>query len=315
MYKVEKISKENIQAQYPSLYNAYTMGGYQLCKDGQQLGQVVCYLNKYIGEQTLLLGDYAMIDNAEASTFFFDHVVKEAKMEGFKNIVGPMNGSTWESYRFSHTSAEEPFFLEPQQEQYYINQWEAAGFKEHASYYSSYSIHEKKEDWIKRERELDAHFSTMNIHVDKWKNNLSEYEWAQLSDFNNEAFRQNQLFSPLSKELFKEKYSQISQVVDTQFIYLVKEQNKLVGLLFAYPNRQDAKEKSLVLKTMARLPDAHLKGLGTWMCLKFFNEASRQGYKKIIHALMQVDNASTLRSNEFGGELFRNYSLYKKELS
>ena len=314
MYKVDKISKDNIQLQYPSLYNEYTKGGYHLLRDDQQLGRVVCYINKYIGTDTLLLGGYAMVDNAVASSYFFDHITMEAKKEGYKKIIGPMNGSTWESYRFAHTSPDKSFLLEPQQETDYISLWETAGFETYASYYSSYSIHEQNQDWINEEKKLDAHFATKNLHVEKWKDNLSKEEWNQLAEFNNQAFRKNILFSPISNELFKKKYSQISQAVDTQFIYLVKEESNLVGLLFAYPNLKDTTEKSLILKTMARLPDSHLKGLGTWMALKFYNEASRCGYRKIIHALMQTDNASTIRSNEFGGEIFRHYSLYQKEL-
>ena len=315
MLKLEKISQENIQTHYPSVSNEYMIGGYQLSKDGEQLGRIVCYQNKYIGADTLLLGGYGMVDDEEASNFLFRHIFKEAKRQGFKKIIGPMNGSTWESYRFAHASAEESFFLEPQQETYYLNQWEVAGFETYASYYSSHSIHEENQDWIKEEKKLDAKFAAKNLHVEKWKDNLSNEEWNQLADFNNEAFRKNSLFSPLREKCFKKKYSQISQAVDTKFIYLVKERGKLVGLLFAYPNLIDSAKKSLVLKTMARLPDPHLRGLGTWMCLKFFNEASRHGYKKIIHALMQVANTSTVRSTEFGGEIFRNYSLYKKELS
>ncbi len=299
----------------PLAYNNYTFCAHQVFDGDQAVGQVVSYINPYLGKEHLILGGYEMQNNAEASQMLFDYIIAEAKAENYKSIIGPMNGSTWEAYRLAESSESNPFLLEPKYNAHFISQWEQAGFEKSMSYYSSITKLQAQAQWVEKEKSMEAHFKAKNVNIEKWPNKFSESQWKQLAEFNNKAFAKNPLFSPISEARFKEKYSALLQHIDTQFMYFVKEGKELVGLLFAYPDVLNTECKNLVLKTMARLPKPSLKGLGTWLAARLHNEALSFGYENIIHALMYTENASTLRSDEFKGEVFRNYSLYKMNLS
>jgi len=314
MLNVVRIPQEEVRALYPTAFNRYTACAHQVYDGERVLGQVISYVNPYIGEDVLILGGYEMVDNPEASKMLLDQVIAEARTAGYNKIIGPMNGSTWDSYRFTESSEAMPFFLEPAIKAHFIGQWEQAGFEKNMSYYSSKTTLEKQDSWEEKEKQMEAHFAAKHISIEKWGQEFSENQWKQLVEFNNKSFEKNPLFSPISLNRFKEKYSAVLQHIDTQFMYFVMEGKNLVGLLFAYPDLANPKSKCLVLKTMARLPNPDLKGMGTWLASKLHNEAIHKGFQTIIHALMYTNNASTLRSNEFKGKVIRNYSLYKMEL-
>lgn len=315
MYNIQKFTKEEVKQILPAAYNNFTLCGYQLSKDSKVLGQVVSYLNPYIGKDTLILGAYKMTNNIEAAKILLTRAVLEAKQNGYKETLGPMNGSTWEAYRFGKASAEKPFFGEPELNNYYIDQWKAIGFKEDLSYYSSITEIQASDNWEQQSLKMESIFSQKNIRLESMDTEMSDEEWKQLSTFNNNSFAKNPLFSPISNTLFKEKYSALLNHIDKAFIYLAKQGDKLVGLILAYPDLANLNDQKLVLKTMARLPGSEYKGLGIWLASKLHSEAFKKGYTKVIHALMHCENASTIRSNEFKGKIFRNYKLFKLKLS
>ena len=76
------------------------------------------------------------VEDDHISNFFLDHIIKEAKKLNYGFLIGPMNGSTWDNYRFSLHNNFNNFLLEPYHPVYYNQQFLSAGFKPIAHYSS-----------------------------------------------------------------------------------------------------------------------------------------------------------------------------------
>ena len=289
----------------------YVQGAICIYEHQTMVAHVVLYKNKHIGEEVLVLGNYTCVDKLEISRALFNEVIAVAKQMGVDKILGPMDGSTWNSYRFAQPSEAKTFLMEPQQEEYYIGQWEDAGFEMHQEYYSSNVNVDKIHLWSGKEAELNQQFTNAGIHVEKWGPNLDKAQWEKLTTFNNKAFAKSDFFSPITCGELTQKYNGMLQQIDTQFMYFAMHENELVGMLFAYPNLLDNTDNTLVLKSLAHLPSKEYKGLGIWLVHKLLVDAKANNYTQLIHALMKHDNASVERSKQFGGAVFKKYGLYQ----
>ena len=68
------------------------------------IGRCSVYINselKYEGSNTASIGNYECIDDENASAYLIRYVTDICRNKGIKNIIGPMEGSTWNKYRFS----------------------------------------------------------------------------------------------------------------------------------------------------------------------------------------------------------------------
>jgi len=89
---------------------------------------------------------------------------------------------------------------------------------------------------------------------------------------------------------------------------------ELWALCFAVKDLKDPTGKTLILKTLARLKEAPLKGIAYFLGILTGAEAAKKGYTKIIHALMRSNNASVKASDKTSGEVISEYVLYGKKL-
>jgi hypothetical protein len=83
------------------------------------------------------VGHYAAADEA-ASTALLDHGARVLTDHGCALAVGPIDGTTWRSYRLvTERGDRPPFFLEPQNPSEWPGHFRAAGFAELAHYTSA----------------------------------------------------------------------------------------------------------------------------------------------------------------------------------
>lgn len=260
------------------------------------------------------IGAYACADDDEFSNAILsattDYIQKN--LSDFRFIVGPMDGSTWENYRFAIPSFTRPFMLEPINPGWYPRQWIQNGFSVLKKYQSNAAEFgpAQRSDLQK----TTAHFEEIGLSFRHFDPARMEHELEKLADFNAAAFHDAFLITPISKENFIEKYRKIVPYLKPELIWLAEDAGKLCGMFFAIPDYLDPEKRTLVVKTLARLPDARYKGLGEYLSALWVNTAIDAGYTKMIHALMREDNASIRTSSHFWGEAFREYQLYVKPL-
>ncbi|MBU6340934.1 MAG: hypothetical protein KGS48_05520 [Bacteroidetes bacterium] len=265
-------------------------------------------------QPVLTLGAYACTNDSVPSAHLFEFVFQDIQSQfpHIKTIIGPMEGSTWENYRFVLPSLTKPYTLEPMNPAWYPAQWEAAGFEVLKKYQSNLA-HFSEEN----RKDISAyltHFETLGVHFRNFNSANALEELEKLADFNIAAFDAAFLYTPIEKVEFVEKYQKILPLMRDELVILAEQYNRIVGMIFCIPEPRDPEHKQMIVKTLARLPNPEFKGMGEVLCQLLVNQALDLGFNQMIHALMRVDNASMRTSDHFWGSLFREYVLMYRNM-
>src|SRR3546814_4262636 len=79
------------------------------------LATAVLYINPHIQYKNTrvgVVGAYRAVEDKEAVACLFRAIEKLARAAGLDFLIGPMNGSTWEDYRFHDHPEKQLFFME-----------------------------------------------------------------------------------------------------------------------------------------------------------------------------------------------------------
>ena len=131
-----------------------------------------------------------------------------------------------------------------------------------------------------------------------------------------ESFRHNFLYTPLPEAEFLASYQKIKPYVRPEFCLLAEHAGRLVGFVFCVPDMLAAKRgdpvETLIVKTLAVLPDRAYAGLGGLLVERAHHAAHAAGFRRAIHALMHESNKSrNIRGHE---PMIRRYTLFAKPL-
>ncbi|HLG04479.1 MAG TPA: hypothetical protein VI731_12845 [Bacteroidia bacterium] len=304
------------QAASDKINFTHAAAGLCVLKNGLPAGRLIIYTGHGIGHKdkpAAFIGNYECINDDAASREMLDAAEKFARLEGYGLLIGPVNGTTWDTYRFCTSSNQSRFFSEMIHPGYYTGQWEKAGYAVIADYFSmmDQTLISDTENTLRTENT----FSQNGI----WFRTLDpadyEQELERIYDLCAKAFRNNFLFTPISREAFKVKYRAVQKYIEPQMIFLAENSGKeIVGLAFNFPDHAVTDKKRMVLKTLARDPAPDFRGLGDVLANMSHRYGNEHGYASIIHALMYSDNASRRLSKKYHGEIFKSYALYAKEL-
>lgn len=270
-------------------------------------------LLQYAGHHAFSIGNYECADHTEYAARLLTFVVERVKSWGGKYLVGPMNGSTWEGYRFLADHANPLFFTEPYHHLYYNAQFKTAGFEPIAHYYSNIDrdMELDNPEIVAREREMFARGVTIRpIDLSSF-----EAEIGRVYDFNLLAFRTNFLYTPIGREAFMKKYLQMKAYVNPELTLLAEDAaGNLVGYFFCIHDFYNTAGKTLVVKTLARHPGPEWRGLGHVIGNVIYQKAVALGYSSAIHSFIYERGTSTALSAHFSGSNYRNYVLYGKHI-
>ncbi|MEY4903394.1 MAG: hypothetical protein RLZZ292_1209 [Bacteroidota bacterium] len=289
--------------------------GLTVVENNEIQGRLVVYHNPdlhYKGKKVITIGNYECVDNQAVAKQLLDEATDIAQSLGAEIILGPMNGSTWDSYRFSTSHDEANFFLEPYHHLYYNEHFFNNGFSLFARYFSSKDTALSYDAPTVLERE--KHFLAEGVRFRSIDLANFEAELERLYAFNSAAFQTNHLYTPIEKSVFIEKYAATKRIINPDFVRLAEDsEGNLLGYFFCVQDLYNTTEKSLILKTIARHPDKKWAGMGHVIGNQIYRKAAEQGFQSIIHAFMFDEGYSTTISKNFSGERFKNYHLYGKE--
>ena len=274
------------------------------------------YLNPnltYLDKKCACIGSYESPDDPEISSYLIEHIKAEAKELGAEYLIGPMEGSTWNSYRYSEHNEHPNFFAEPFHHIYYNEHFVHNGFEKIASYSSNLDngMESSEIDIV----QLENHYIEKGVHLRKIDLNNYEEELINICNFSLEAFKRNFLFTPILPEKFAEKYLPLQALLNPDFIWIAEDlSGEMAGLVFCLDNLNDTKSKTLIVKTLARAADSNFKGLGNLLLAKVVLLAKQRGYRSIIHAFMMQQNTSNVLSEKYAGKPYKSYALYGTNL-
>lgn len=289
---------------------------YVLFQDGVSVARCCLYHNpdlSYQGQKACCIGNFESVNDTSCSDELFRLVAADAKTDGAEYIIGPMNGSTWDTYRLGTTPGQANFFLEPFYPDYYPKLFTASGFEPIARYVSNTDDTNGLHDG--RVRDSEKRFAQQGITFRNMDLDHYEAELEKLYPFCMESFRNNFLFTPLSKTGFIEKYLKVKPYIDPRYVIIAEDSKQnTTGFIFCLANVYDSAQKGMIIKTLAKHPSVRYGGMGNVLASKLKQRALENGYHYIIHAFMIESNASKNLSHYFAGRVWKNYELYGKPI-
>ncbi len=311
-----KLYPESGSAPSEQLNELYLHTCYMLFVDGNLISRAALYFNpgiRYMDKPTALIGNYESFDNPDLSQHLLNHISKEAKNHGAEYIIGPMNGSTWDHYRFSTHNDYPNFLSEPYHHLYYNQHFLSNGFETIATYNSSISINFAVQD--ERLLSIEAKLRENGMRLRNLDMNHFDKELDKLYSLINDSFESNFLFSPISREYFNRKYLSIQALIDPEYVIIAEDNEKnIIGFIFCYRDLYNTEQKNLIVKTLARSPEKKWSGLGLILSMHLAHRAKQNDFDSLIYAYLKEDANSQYTSNVFGGSSYKKYALYGKEI-
>ncbi len=285
---------------------------YFLFEDETPIATATVYSN---GELQIEEKRLWMIGNFEALEVeckdLFAAIETDAQLAKIYQLIGPMNGSTWQEHRLVVDQFGPPFLSEMNHPKYYSVIWKQNGFSMFQTYYSYKDTEISAND--ERILRLEGHFSALNLQLRTIDLSHFEQELERIYELCVLAFRNNVLYSDISLEQFIESYLPFKSWLKEDYIWIAEnEQCECLGFLFAFENKLNPDGNELIVKTIAKHPSFRYNGLGTLLGNRFMKKAMENKVESIIHAFMHESNVSKNLSVRFNGEGIRKYELLMK---
>lgn len=268
------------------------------------------------GERAACIGHYAAVDCLDADELLSEACSTLAK-NGATLAIGPMDGSTWRRYRLiTERGDEPPFFLEPDNQDTYPAHFESAGFAPLTRYYSS--LNDGLDKVVALSPEMLRQLQNDSIRIRHLDTGKFMAELSLIYDISVAGFRNNFLYSEISREDFVAMYTKVLPFVRPELVLFAEQCGEPVGFIFALPEmlriQRGCPPDTVILKSMAVLPEMNGRGIGAALLAQVSCNAGILGFKRAIHALMHENNRSRTMSSHYGHEI-RQYTLYSRNLS
>ncbi len=264
-----------------------------------------------------IVGRYEALDGG-AGTSLLVHARELLAERGMARVLGPMNGNTWRRYRLALPPlageiAPAPFLTEPTNPPGYPSHFLDAGFSVVAEYESRVATRPDApagEPSDAGDGPEPGGVTVAPLDPARFEDALREIHALSLA-----AFDRNPYYTPIGFDEFAAAYRKVRPLLDPDLVRLARGgDGRLLAFVFAFPDPFDRGRDGasrVVLKTLATAPEARGLGLGGLLTAEVHRVAFGRGAPAVIHALMQVTNASTRISGRHGTDLFRRYALYE----
>jgi len=265
------------------------------------------------GRPAGLIGNYDATD-AEAAATLLRQACDQLRDHGCTLVVGPMDGSTWGSYRFVTGGTDDPpFFLEPSHPPEWPAHFEAAGFAPLARYYSTITDDlDGPDPKTDRAEERLAASGCLIRHLDLSR--LDE-ELRSIHRVTLDAFQHAFLYQPISFDAFAAAQAKLAPLLRPELVLMAERNGELVGFVFAIPDILQAQRglapDTVIIKTLAVLPGRAQAGLGVVLVRRLHRAARELGFRRVIHALMHEANSSQNICCH-ASRLLRQYTLFAR---
>ena len=276
----------------------------------------------YNGRKTSYIGNVNIHEKYRKNEEqLFNKIFEELKKEGIETIIGPLNGTTWNTYRYvTEKGNGRPFLLEPWNEDYSVSLFEKLGFKPLAGYISTVMEgmnSNGRKNLDKKIEKLKKFDYYKDIRVESAENKDLLKVLNKVYDLTVEAFKNNFLYSELEREIFLKMYMSYEDKIVKKFFKMLYLKGELIGYVFGIPDYTElgykGKIDTIILKTIAVSPEYNGKGMGYILINSLVEEAEKEGYENVIYALMHESNVSK-NIGLLLGNILRRYTLFIKEL-
>jgi GNAT superfamily N-acetyltransferase len=270
---------------------------------------------RHLDQRVGFVGRYAATDAATGARLI-EHACQKLRAEGCSLAVAPVDGNTWRSYRFITESGTEPRFLfEPDHPAGWPDHFCACGFDPFARYFSALNTDLTYQ--APALRTIIEDLRRQGVEVRPLNETRFNEDLHKIHGVASHAFRQHLLYSQISFLDFADYYKQLRTRVPLDLTLLAEQRGRLVGFVFAVSDLlQQQRGKpvtSVIVKSLAILPDPNLWGLGQWLLERVHEMARKRGLHRAIYALLR-DKPSARKRTAIYARRIRGYTLFSKVL-
>ena len=244
-----------------------------------------------------------------------EEIFKDA---GFKKIVGPMNGNTWKKYRVLKQSENIPGFVLENVNLITDNEiFLSAGFSVEYEYTSTLGKVADAYDLEVLDM-IEEQIEEEGIVLRNFRKDSAIEDLRKIYNVSRESFSRNPYYTDIDEENFIGQYTPYIDMVDESLIMIAEKEGKEVAFVFCIPNlaemQRGEKIHTLILKTIAVLPEYEDLGIGNVMLRKIAKVAKVKGFEDWIFAFMFKENTSQKMAARNNSHIIREYVLYCKEI-
>ncbi len=291
-----------------------------LLEGDKEIAKATCYWKntpEVNGRNIGTIGEFET-NNEESGIKVLQKCEEILKEKGVSLIVAPMNRNTWKKYRILKYSNGEPaFLLENVNPIEYNEILLKAGFKELHTYTST-------KGFIKDAYEsetldiIEKNLEYEKIVIRKFDKANYMQDLRKIYNVSVKSFNRNPFYTPISKEDFVKQYEPYINMIDEEFVLIAEKEGNEVGFVFCIPDfnefKREGKLSTLILKTIAVLPEYENLAIGNIMLRHIAKSAQNKNFEKWIFAFMYSNNTSQKMAKRNKTEVIREYALYGKEL-
>jgi GNAT superfamily N-acetyltransferase len=267
------------------------------------------------GHRVGVVGHFGADDDAAADALLIWACRRLAAM-GCTYALGPMDGNTWRCYRaVVESGAESPFLFEPTYSALTASHFRRHGFAAVAHYFSAVN-----EDLSRTDPRLPRIANRLHRLGVQWRPLDAARLDSELRDIyamSRTAFQQNAYFADIGDESFLEEFAPVAARTPSQFTWIARQGTRPVGFVFACPDLLQTSRQQIdtvVVKTLAVVPDRQYSGLGQLLLSTVYQQAHDLGFARAIHALVR-DVPHLRRISGRWATPFRRYALFGKTLN
>ena len=219
---------------------------------GKMAGNLNLWHNRpnYNGKKTSYIGNIMIFEKYRKEEFekeIFDKLFEELRKNEIEVIIGPLNGTTWNTYRYvTKTGNRKPFLMEPWNEGYYVELFQKIGFNPLANYISTIMENMnpvKRENLSKKIEKIKKFDYYKDIKVKSAENENILEILNKVYDLTIEAFKNNFLYSELEREIFIKMYMKYEDKIVKKFFKTLYLKDELIGYVFGIPDYTELEYK------------------------------------------------------------------------
>lgn len=306
-------------------------------REGLDVGRCSAMVNsratKADGTVVGYVGHWECVDDDAVAGTLLDAAVDWLRTQGCNEIWGPIDYSTWYTYRFSLGPDDTPpLMLEPYSPAHYDRQWRAYGFELVHTYFTAVT-HDMRRmvDYSepKLREAIAAGYSFRMLDPKRFDEALDA-----LYDMSVVGFGANPHYTPIDRDEFLLMYGDAKRGIDPRLmIFAISPDGNIAGFIFTVPNYADSmhalaggmagvggklralarkrRANTVLVKTIAVDAKYRSYGLGTVLGGRLQQAAIDLGYPSSHHMLIYENNLSLKMSQHGGGEIMRRYGLYQ----
>lgn len=281
-------------------------------KEFFEQGKSSCYLivNKNIEEYPCMFGFAELSDDFEEVSELFRKVEARARELGYRHIIGPVNYTTWMSYRWAISEYDTHYYPDCENPPYYVDYIRDLGYRELYTYRSAHIetknlLFESGEE-IFRQKEEDG----FEFRIYKGE---ESYEIVKdIYDVSIDSFYGSLLYSEIPFEVFQEIYLEWTKKIPEIHVFVAYKDGKAAGYVMSYANPFN--EEQYISKTVGVRKEFQKQRLYIALLYLGTKFVRNLGYEKTVYHF-QCEQRSTFKRYDDSVETNeKRYAVFVKEL-